>query len=224
MSDNNKPVRSITSRPISEVQPYIKNAKIHDPAQVMKIAKSIKEYGWDQPIVVDEEGVIIKGHGRRLAAIELGMKNVPVMVIDDLSPEQIKASRIADNRVAEGDVDTDLLQEELFNLSIDGANLDAMGFDERELDFLTDDLGEMDVESLINDLDLEVSEQADRVESKSKDADERQVRLSEAFGFSYMNPEQSRNINKFMAGLEDESGLSGADALDDFVKKLVAEW
>ena len=217
--------RKVESWEINRVLPYVKNAKIHDPSQVAKIARSIKEYGWDVPIVVDKDGVVIKGHGRRLAAIELGMKFVPVIVRDDLSEDQVRAARLADNRVAEGDVDTELLHEELAELierqSID---IDAMGFDERELDFFTDDLGEMDVDSLIDDLDAEVTEQTERTEKTTKEAGEKMVGLAEAFGFKQLTVDQARSVNKFMAKLEDDTGLRHADALMDFVEKLTAEW
>lgn len=217
--------RKVESWEIGRVLPYVKNAKIHDPAQVAKIARSIKEYGWDQPIVVDKDGVVIKGHGRRLAAIELGMKFVPVIVRDDLSEEKVRASRLADNRVAEGDTDTELLHEELAELiESQSVDIDAMGFDERELDFFTDDLGEMDVDSLIDDLDAEVTEQTERAEKTTKEAGDKMVGLAEAFGFKQLTVDQARSVNKFMAKLEDDTGLRHADALMDFVEKLTAEW
>jgi hypothetical protein len=71
--------------PIEDVHPYANNAKEHPDEQVEKIRSSIKNYGWDQPIVVDAGGEIIKGHGRRLAAKSLGMAEVPVIVREDLS-------------------------------------------------------------------------------------------------------------------------------------------
>ncbi|MCZ3203251.1 phage tail protein [Acinetobacter baumannii] len=81
---------------VDDVKPYELNAKIHSEEQVAKIAESIARFGWDQPIVVDKNGVIIKGHGRRLAAIKLGLIEVPVLVRDDLNEEQVKAARLAD--------------------------------------------------------------------------------------------------------------------------------
>ena len=80
---------------------YKNNTKTHPDSQVDKIANSIKSYGFDQPIAVDTEGVIIKGHGRLMAALKLGMKKVPVIVRADLTLIQAAASRIADNKVAE---------------------------------------------------------------------------------------------------------------------------
>ena len=82
------------------LMPYYRNSKRHDRRQITLLAKAIRTTGFDQPIVVDKDRVIIKGHGRRLAAIELKMELVPVVVREDLTPEQVKASRIADNQAA----------------------------------------------------------------------------------------------------------------------------
>lgn len=124
---------------ISDIKPYEKNAKLHTPEQIEKIAASISNFGWDQPIVIDKDGVIIKGHGRRLAAMRLGISEVPVLVRGDLTKEQVKAARIADNQVALGGFDSDLLKAdlaELFAAPVD-FSLTDMGFDEGEIDLET---------------------------------------------------------------------------------------
>ena len=99
--------------PIDDLIPYSNNPKDHPDEQVKKIASSIKNYGWDQPIVVDGEGEIIKGHGRRKAAETLGLEDVPVIRRDDLTDAEAKAARIADNKTAESAWDDDLLATEL---------------------------------------------------------------------------------------------------------------
>lgn len=104
--------------PIEAVKPYENNVKIHEEEQVEKIAQSIKQFGFDQPIVVDKDGVIIKGHGRTEASRFLGLKKVPVLVRRDLTEEQIKAARIADNRVAISDFDTVGLQNEIASIKL----------------------------------------------------------------------------------------------------------
>ena len=98
---------------INEIKPYKKNAKKHPKEQVEKIAKSIKEFGWQQPIVVDNDNVIVIGHGRHKAAQLLGEKEVPVVRAEGLSEEQIKALRLADNKVAESAIDQKALDFEL---------------------------------------------------------------------------------------------------------------
>ena len=82
---------------LEKLVPYELNSKIHDDAQVKKIAESIKQFGWDQPIVVDKDMVIIKGHGRSLAAKLLGVKQVPVLVRDDVIEEGRLKQPLADD-------------------------------------------------------------------------------------------------------------------------------
>ncbi len=123
----------IVWRDIESITPYVNNSKEHKTAQVDKIAGSIAEFGFDQAIVVDGDGVIIKGHGRREAALRLGIKQVPVTVRTDLTPTQVRAARIADNRVAESEWITDILKLELQELSIDDFKLDILGFEIGEL-------------------------------------------------------------------------------------------
>lgn len=115
--------------PIEQVFPYPLNTKVHSSTQVRKIANSIASYGWDQPIVVDAEMVIIKGHGRWLAAKELGLEEVPVVIQDELTPEQVRAARISDNKVAESAWDTDSLWEEMSTLADAGIDARDLGFE-----------------------------------------------------------------------------------------------
>ena len=122
----------IKTVPIESVKPYPNNAKKHTDRQIELLAKQIAE-GFDQPIVVDSEMTIIKGHGRLLASKKLGLKTVPIIVRDDLSSEQVKAARIADNKLAETDWDMDLLAQELEALELMESDLEDLGFDENEL-------------------------------------------------------------------------------------------
>ena len=103
--------------PVGELKPYENNAKVHTPEQVELIAASITKYGWDQPIVVDKDHVIIKGHGRHLAAQKRGDTMVPVLVRHDLTPRQVKAARIADNNVALGGMDEEKLKIDISALT-----------------------------------------------------------------------------------------------------------
>lgn len=104
---------NIIEKPINEVIPYEKNPRINDKA-VPAVMKSIEEFGFKVPVVIDKNGTIVTGHTRLKAAKKLGMKTVPCIVADDLTPEQIKAFRLADNKVAEAaEWDMELLNEEL---------------------------------------------------------------------------------------------------------------
>lgn len=113
----------VLQRPIREITPYENNPRNNDSA-VDAVAASIREFGWQQPIVVDKDGVIIAGHTRYKAARKLGLAEVPVVVADNLTEEQIKAYRLAD-------WDMDLLSKELAGISMDMAQF---GFDEKELE------------------------------------------------------------------------------------------
>lgn len=112
-----------------ELIPYEKNAKQHPPEQVEHIANSIKEFGFRQPLVIDADNVVIIGHGRLLAAKRLGLDKVPCTRVDDLSEEQIKALRLADNKLNESEWDFDLLEEELAGLQLN-FDMSEFGFDD----------------------------------------------------------------------------------------------
>jgi DNA (cytosine-5)-methyltransferase 1 len=132
-----------------ELIPYSNNPKEHPDEQVKKIASSIKNYGWDQPIVVDGDGEIIKGHGRAQAADLLGLDEVPVIWREDLTDAEAKAARIADNKTAESPWDEDLLAPEVETLlDIPDIDDDSLGFDDDEIDDLLADAADESVEGL----------------------------------------------------------------------------
>jgi hypothetical protein len=204
---------------IDKVKPYERNSKKHPKEQIAKIAASIKMTGWDQPIVVDKGGVIIKGHGRRLAAIELGFKQVPVLVRDDLTPDQVKAARISDNRAALSDIDTDLLKAELAELN--GMIDELKGvFDVKEIDFLNvdTDLGTMLDNSFITDIDEAVNEQEENTKAHVEGLAQRRVPLSKVFGFKDIAGEGEIVIKRFMALAEHKTGLQADAALIEMLK------
>lgn len=112
----------IEQRKLIDVQPYGKNAKKHPEKQVNQIADSIREFGFNQPLVVDKEGVLIVGHGRYLAAHLLGIDTVPVVELD-ISEEKAKAYRLADNKLNESEWDMELVIAELKGLSLESVDL-----------------------------------------------------------------------------------------------------
>lgn len=113
---------------LSEIKPYEKNAKKHPKKQIDQVAASIKEFGFNQPIVVDKDGVIIVGHGRYEAAKVLGLEDVPVIQAD-LSPSQAKAYRLADNKLNESDWEMVSVVDELKELKLEGYNIELTGFE-----------------------------------------------------------------------------------------------
>jgi DNA modification methylase len=117
--------------------PYARNARTHNDAQVAQIAASIAEYGWTNPILTDGERGVIAGHGRLMAARKLGLKEVPVIELAHLTPEQKKAYILADNRIAENaGWDQELLKLELAELQAADYDLSLMGFTDEEIDDL----------------------------------------------------------------------------------------
>ena len=117
----------IVMKKIKDIIPYFNNPRKNDKA-IDAVMHSIEEFGFKNPIIIDKDGVIISGHTRRLAAIKLGMTEVPCIVGSHLSEAQVKAFRLADNRVAEiATWDEDLLKEEMKNVL--DMDLDIYGFD-----------------------------------------------------------------------------------------------
>lgn len=121
---------------IHDIKMYDNNAKKHSQSQLDKIAKSLEIFGWQQPIVLDKNNVIVAGHGRYLAAKQLGIERIPCKYADDLTEDEIKAFRILDNRIAESEIDINIELEEISNLDFN--------FDDFELDlFSIDDIDEV---------------------------------------------------------------------------------
>jgi len=128
----------IINKPIGELKPYENNPRKNDKA-VDAVAASIKQFGFKQPIVIDKDNVIVCGHTRYKAAQKLGLQEVPCIMADDLSDEQIRAFRLADNKTAElAEWDFSLLDFELENIDMD---MSEFGFEleEDEFDYNVDD-------------------------------------------------------------------------------------
>ena len=119
---------NIVYRNIKELKPYKKNAKKHPKEQVERIANSIKEFGFTQPVIIDKNNCVVAGHGRILGAKKAGLKQVPTVMLEDLTEEQIKAYRLVDNKLNESEWDFSLLDEELGILS-DDIDMELFGFD-----------------------------------------------------------------------------------------------
>jgi len=123
------PADKVEKWKISKLIPYARNARTHSDEQVAQIAASIKEWGWTTPVLVDEQGGIIAGHGRTLAAQKLGMAEVPVMVAKGWSEAKKRAYVLADNKLAlNAGWDNEMLALELGEIGELGFNLDLTGF------------------------------------------------------------------------------------------------
>ncbi len=134
---------AIEQWPLERLKPYANNAKMHGADQVAKIAASMAEFGWTVPCLVSDDGELIAGHGRVLAAEQLGLSEAPVIVLGHLSDEQRRAYRIADNKLTEmGEWNEAVLSEELQLLAAEDFDLSLIGFDDAELDALLSGLDE----------------------------------------------------------------------------------
>jgi len=128
------PADTVQRKPVAALLPYARNARTHSDAQVAQIAASIREWGWTTPCLVDDAGTLIAGHGRVLAARQLGLTDVPVMVATGWTDAQIAAYRLADNQLALNAAwDTDLLRVELDALRTLDFDLGMIGFSPDEL-------------------------------------------------------------------------------------------
>lgn len=133
--------KNIVCKNITELKPYKKNAKKHPKEQVEQIANSIKEFGFTQPVLIDKHNCVVAGHGRVLGAKKAGLKQVPTICLEDLTPEQIKAYRLADNKLNESGWDEKLVSEEISELLKSDIDMEAFGFN---MDILEDETVEVE--------------------------------------------------------------------------------
>lgn len=133
----------IVYKKINELKPYENNSRTHDESQIKQICESIKEYGWTNPVLIDEKGMIIAGHGRVEAGKKLDIKEVPCIVLSGLTEAQKKAYVIADNKMAlNAGWNEELLKTELEKLKELDFDLELTGFSKKELDKLFDEINE----------------------------------------------------------------------------------
>ncbi|MFX4312053.1 chromosome partitioning protein ParB [Enterobacter sp. 63] len=129
--------------PLKKLSSYARNARTHSGEQVAQLVASIEEFGWTNPVLIDENGEIIAGHGRVLAAEAIGIVSVPTIKLSGLTDEQKRAYRLADNRLPQnGGWDDVLLKSELRDLASGEFDLSLIGFSEEELNALLGDVQE----------------------------------------------------------------------------------
>ena len=135
--------------PLDRLRPYEKNARTHSAEQIAQIAASIQEFGFTNPILVDGADGILAGHGRLAAAKDMGLAEVPVIVLDHLSAAQRRAYILADNKLAlNAGWDIDLLAGEIGDLREMGFDLDLLGFSAAEIEGLGADGWASDIEAV----------------------------------------------------------------------------
>lgn len=135
--------RAVIERPIEELTPSPRNARTHSRKQLRQLANSIERFGFTNPVLIDDDGQIIAGHGRVEAARLLGLKQVPTLALSHMSPAERRAYMLADNKLAlNAGWDPDLLAQELQELIDIDFDLDLTGFSLAEIDLILDDAKE----------------------------------------------------------------------------------
>lgn len=139
---------TVVNKPTAELKPYDKNAKKHDKKQIANVAESIKQFGFVQPIVLDKDDNVIIGHCRLEAAKKLHLDEVPCVMADDLTDEQVKKLRLLDNKLQEQSVwDIDLIAEEIADLDFDGFDVDWELPEDEETEIIEDEAPQVDEEA-----------------------------------------------------------------------------
>lgn len=146
----------IIQKKLADIVPYANNTKKHDETQIKNVAESIKKYGWVQPLVIDDDGTIVIGHCRALAAEKLGMEEVPCVVVSDLAEEEINALRIVDNKTNESPWDFDLLSAELPEIDLSDFDFDFGIEDEEEETEIVEDEATSTEEDEISEVEEDV--------------------------------------------------------------------
>ncbi len=210
----------VTLIDIDQLVPFEKNAKRHPPEQLAKLEASFRQFGWrNKPIEITPDNLIVNGHGRWATAKQMGLTQVPVVVLNHMTDDEVRAYRIADNKSAESDWDTVLLQEELFDLNELGIGLDFV--DARDLEFATVDLGEMNLGAVSTSIAQDVEQQANRTQDDMTRQEDAEVSLSRVLGFSKVNGYQRRQLTLLLAHAEAETGKTGAEALAEFARDFI---
>ena len=208
---------------IEELIPYVNNPKKHPEEQVSKIASSIKKFGFKVPMLITEDFEIIAGHGRYKAANKLGLEEVPCIVADDLSEAEIKAFRLADNKVSESDWEADMLAVEMEEIDEMDFDLDMTGFEPDEVDMIFE--GDEDTFDEYVNKNLDENEKRAIRESQSEDlpdidieGKEEGLRYPITFWFEE-EAERDRVKEKFMT--DDMGWEEGAEPNTFVLKELV---
>lgn len=142
----------IINKNIDDIKEYENNAKEHPEWQIEQIANSIKEFGFNDPIAINTDNQIIEGHGRLLAAKQMGLTEIPCIVLDGLTEAQERAYIIAHNKITMNtDFDLDRLLYELNALKVENFNLNLIGFSEYEIENLLEETEEINLDEFISD-------------------------------------------------------------------------
>jgi len=148
--------KTLHHKNISEITPYVNNSRTHSQDQINQIAKSINEFGFLSPIVIDDDGTIIAGHGRYEAAKKINLEVVPCVVASGLTESQKKAYVIADNKIQENSGwNEDLLRIEIESIGEIGFDVNILGFSEKEMSKIFDETSGIKIEDSLDEKNLD---------------------------------------------------------------------
>lgn len=199
---------------IDKIKPYARNTKVHSPAHINKLKKSIEADGLFDALIVDMDGEIIAGHGRFEALVSLGHTKVPVKHAAHLTKNQAAAARISHNKTASVEYDSGFLAEELAKLQGDpDIDMDGLGLEDQEFNMLVlGNIGEINDDAFSTDLALDIDNQEAETAEKVKQTDEGMESISKALGFSKISIADVKKLRAFIAEIEEETGMKGAEA------------
>lgn len=212
----------LVEKPIDFLKPYERNNKKHPKEEIDELAKSIAKFGFENPILIEEDGTIISGHGRWMAAKQLGKVVLQVRVAVGMSKEDARKLRIAANKVTGTAYDSSLIQAELLDMKSLGMDLDNMGLSDREFQSLLTDVGEMDLDSLTSDISASVIIHEDEIERVAEEVETSEVPLAKAFGIKKVPVAGVRTVTRFLGVIEEQTGKTGLDALLAHMSEVVA--
>lgn len=205
---------------VDQIHTYDKNTKVHTRPHIKKLMSSIATDGLFDALIVDQDGVIIAGHGRFAALVELGHKFIPVKHAAHLSKNQADAARIAHNKTASTDYDSGLLAEEMKRLMLaDDVDISVLGFDEAELNFMIDDLGVMNFDAISVNLDEDIDNQDAETGDKVRATDASDEKVVKALGFNAIPIADVKHVRRFIADIESQTGKVGAEAFAEFCRE-----
>lgn len=213
MADWNLGDAPIESWEVGRLIPYDNNNKKHPPEQIERLAASIKEHNFENLILVEEDGTIISGHGRRLAVLHLGWTHVPVRVAYGLPKAEARKVRIAANKTTSSEYDVDAMSFELKDLGIELVDLGSVGINDKEFSIMVEDVGDMDFGALTTDITTAVETHEKSVTEAADKAEDSETSISKALGIKKVSTGDARLLTRFMGQIEEASGLKGIEAL-----------
>lgn len=210
---------------VEDLKPYKNNSKVHDKAHIARLAANMKEEGLQESLLIEEDGTIVAGHGRREAAISLGWEQLPVRVMSGYTKAQCMIHRVSSNLTVSTKYDSTKQAEELSEIQalyeaedISIESLAAMtGYSERDIEVLSEDISQ-----IANFDDFDFTEPEPEPEKKTKPESEekepvKMVTLSKLFGFNEVTPEVAKSIRKFLALADVDSPETFQDFCKDFL-------